>query len=80
MFPALHFSTPLFNGIRISELLELQKLRKTGAGIDITKLNKGVTKKKPKKVVEEDKAEYGLQPGAGPPPAAEESVRCSMHV
>jgi len=47
-------------------------LRKTGAGIDITKLNKGVTKNKPKKVAEEDKAEYGLQPGAGPPPAAED--------
>ena len=41
----------LFNGISISELLELQKLRRTGAGIDITKLNKGITKKKPKKVV-----------------------------
>ena len=80
MFPALHLLTPLLNGIRISELLELQKLRKTGAGIDITKLNKGVTKKKPKKVVEEDKAEYGLRPGAGPPPAAEESVCCPMRV
>lgn len=45
---------PLFNGISISELLELQRLRKTGAGIDITKLNKGVPKKKPKKVVVED--------------------------
>jgi hypothetical protein len=45
---------PLFNGTSISELLELQRLRKTGAGIDITKLNKGVTKKKPKKVVVED--------------------------
>lgn len=45
---------PLFNGISISELLELQRLRKTGAGIDITKLNKGVTKKKPKKVIVED--------------------------
>lgn len=70
----------MFNNIRISELLELQKLRKTGAGIDLTKLNKGVTKKKPKKVVEEDKAEYGLQPGAGPPPAAEESVCCPIPV
>lgn len=66
---------PLFNGISISELLELQKLRKSGAGIDITKLNKGATKKKPKKVVEEDKVEYGLRPGA-----AEESVHGSSHV
>ena len=70
----------MFNGIRISELLELQKLRKIGAGIDITKLNKGVAKKVPKKVAEEDKAEYGLQPGAGPPPVVEESVRCPIHV
>jgi len=70
---------PLFNGISISELLELQKLRKSGAGIDITKLNKGVTKKKPKKVAEEDKGEYGLRPGAGPGPA-EESVLGPLHV
>ena len=68
--------TLLFNGISISELLELQKLRKSGAGIDITKLNKGVTKTKPKKVVEEDNAEYGLRPGAGP----EESVHGPLHV
>ena len=45
---------PLFTRISISELLELQRLRKTGAGIDITKLNKGVAKKKPKKVVAND--------------------------
>jgi hypothetical protein len=70
----------LFNGISISELLELQKLRKSGAGIDITKLNKGVIKKKPKKVAEEDMAEYGLRPGAGPPPPAEESVHGPLHV
>lgn len=48
---------PLFKGLSISELLELQKLRKTGAGIDITKLNKGVTRKKPKKVVVDDEAD-----------------------
>ena len=63
----------MFNGISISELLELQKLRKSGVGIDITKLNKGVIKKKPKKVAEEDKVEYGLRPGAGSG-AVEESV------
>jgi len=56
----------------ISELLELQKLRKSGAGIDITKLNKGVTKKKPKKVAEEDTGEYGLRPGTGPGPAEDD--------
>lgn len=66
----------MFNGISISELLELQKLRKNGAGIDITKLNKGVTKKQPKKVVEEDKAEYGLRPGVGSG-TVEESVHDS---
>lgn len=44
----------MFTRISISELLELQRLRKTGAGIDITKLNKGVAKKKPKKVVAND--------------------------
>lgn len=65
----------MFNGISISELLELQKLRKSGAGIDLTKLNKGVIKK-PKKVVEEDKAEYGLRPGVAP----EESVHGPLHV
>lgn len=76
----------MFNGISISELLELQKLRKTGAGIDITKLNKGVAKKKPKKVPEEEKAEYGLRPGARSPPPppqpqpAEESVHGPLHV
>lgn len=47
----------LFNGISISELLELQKLRRTGAGIDITRLNKGVTKKKPTKVVASDEGD-----------------------
>jgi len=41
----------------ISELLELQRLRKSGAGIDITKLNKGVAKKKPKKVVVNDESD-----------------------
>jgi len=69
----------LLNGISISELLELQKLRKSGAGIDITKLNKGVTKKKAKKVAEEDKTEYGLRPGAGPA-VAEESVHDLLHI
>jgi len=69
----------LFNGISISELLELQKLRKSGAGIDIAKLNKGVAKKKPKKVSEDDKAEYGLRPGAGQV-AIEESVHGPPHV
>ena len=48
---------PLFSSISISELLELQKLRKSGAGIDITKLNKGVTKKKPQKVVVSDESD-----------------------
>lgn len=48
---------PLFTGISISELLELQKLRKSGAGIDITKLNKGVTKKKPQKVAVSDEGD-----------------------
>lgn len=47
----------MFNGISISELLELQKLRKSEAGIDITKLNKGITKKKPKKVVVSDEGD-----------------------
>jgi hypothetical protein len=47
----------LFNGISISELLELQKLRKSGAGIDIARLNKGVIKKKPKKVVVSDEGD-----------------------
>lgn len=41
----------------ISELLELQKLRRSGAGIDLTKLNKGVSKKKPKKVVVNDEGD-----------------------
>lgn len=68
----------MFNGISISELLELQKLRKGGAGIDIAKLNKGVIKKKPKKVPEEDMAEYGLRPGAGSG-APEESVHGPRH-
>ena len=68
----------LFNRISISELLELQKMRKSGAGIDISKLNKGVTKKKPKKVTEEDMAEYGLRPGAGPG-VPEESVHGLQH-
>lgn len=80
MFPAFTLWVPLFNGTSISELLELRKLRKSGAGIDITKLNKGVTKKKPKKVVEEDMSEYGLRPGAGSVPApAEESVLGPLH-
>jgi hypothetical protein len=70
----------LLNGISISELLELQKLRKSGAGIDLTKLNKGAPKKRVKKVAEEDKPEYGLRPGAGPPPPAEESVHDSLRV
>ena len=47
----------MFNGSSISELLELQRLRKTGAGIDIAKLNKGVDKKKPKKPAVSDEAE-----------------------
>lgn len=79
MFPIFILRITLFNDRSISELLELQKLRKSGAGIDITKLNKGVTKKKPKKVAEEDKEEYGLRLGAGPG-AAEESVLGPLYV
>jgi len=41
----------------ISELLELQKLRKSEVGIDITKLNRGIAKKKPKKVVVSDEGD-----------------------
>jgi hypothetical protein len=48
---------PLFNGISLSELLELQKLRRSEAGIDITRLNKGIPKKKPKKVVVSDEGD-----------------------
>lgn len=74
----------MFNGISISELLELQKLRKVGAGIDVAKLNKGAAKKKPKPVAEEDKPEYGLRPGARspppPPPPPEEFVHGPLHV
>lgn len=81
MFPFFFvLCTSLLNGISISELLELQKLRKTGAGIDITRLNKGLVRRKAMKVAEEDKAEYGLRPGAGPPPPPPPPAEESVHV
>jgi len=65
---------PLFNGISITELLELQKLRKSGAGIDVTKLNKGVTKKETQEGRRRGQRRvWFCGPGAGQP--ADESVR-----
>ncbi|CAE6454947.1 unnamed protein product [Rhizoctonia solani] len=51
----------------IEELLELRKLRRQRQGIDSTKLNAGISKRKKKKdneEEEEEEAKYGLRPGA----------------
>ena len=51
---------------RLSELLELRKLRKSRQGIDIQKLSKGVVKRRKRRATEEDEHQDagGLKPGA----------------
>ena len=51
---------------RLSELLELRKLRKSRQGIDIHKLSKGDVKRRKRRNTEEDEHQDagGLKPGA----------------
>ncbi len=48
---------------RVSEILELRKLRKAREGIDVAKLHKGDVKKKKKRLVPEEEV-GGLRQGA----------------
>jgi hypothetical protein len=58
-----------YSYLRVADLIELRKLRKSREGIDVTKLGKGdIKKKKKKKTKEEEEEEQeergGLRPVA----------------
>lgn len=57
-----HRSLTLY-ALRVSEILELRKLRKAREGIDVAKLHKGDVKKKKKRLVPEEEV-GGLRQGA----------------